>query len=405
MIMICKICNKEVNLSGFGKHLQLAHKTNSKDYYDTYLKKPGEDKCKVCGKLTKFDTLTRGYSKYCCRKCLNKGEDVVAKTRQTMLKKYGVTNPGQMQSVKEKVKNTLIEKYGVINPGQIPAVREKVKNTCLEKYGVANAFQAEDVKDKIKQTCLEKYGVDNPSKSEEVKDKIKHVFKEKYGVENPLQCEEIKNKIKETNLERYGCVSPMQNKNIQEKTKQTCLEKYGGYPMESAEVRLKSQQTCLEKYGKRFIAQTDEMKEKTKKTNLEKYGCENPMQNREVRLKNQKKNIVYDGRHFDSKWELAYYLHLKRNKIEFEYQPNISFKYEYNGKSHYYMPDFKVGNELIEIKGPQFFLEGKMINPFDRNMDGLYEAKHQCMLRNNVKIMTDCSIYIKEMKENEMLDL
>lgn len=171
--MICQICNKEINLSGFGRHLQLAHKTNSKDYYDTYLKKPNDDKCAVCGKITQFDSLKEGYRKYCSRKCLNKGEDINAKARQTMLRKYGVINPGQMQSVKDKVRNTFIEKYGVINPSQIQEVREKVKNTCLERYGVDNAAKAAEVKEKTKETNLEKYGVDNPAKSEEIKEKIK----------------------------------------------------------------------------------------------------------------------------------------------------------------------------------------------------------------------------------------
>lgn len=35
-----------------------------------------------------------------------------------------------------------------------------------------------------------------------------------------------------------------------------------------------------------------------------------------------------------------------------------------------------------------------MICPYDRKSDGLYEAKHQCMLANNIKIITDCSMYL-----------
>lgn len=399
--MICKICNKEINLSGFGRHLQLMHKTNSKDYYDTYLKKPGEDHCKICNKITPFITLTEGYRKYCCRKCLNKGEDVVAKTKQTMLKKYGVINPGQMDSVKSKVRNTLIEKYGVINPGQIPEVREKVKSTCLEKYGVDNVAKVVEVKEKTKETNLKRYGVENPYQADVVKQKIKKVCKEKYGVEYATQSKEVKNKIKETNLEKYGCASPTQNKDIKEKTKQTCLEKYGGYPMESAEIRKKSEQTCLEKYGKRFITQTDKMKEKATETSLKKYGVPHPMQYHDIRIKTQRKNIVYNDIRFDSSWELAYYLHLKRLGIPFEYQPKTTFQYEYNGKTHVYMPDFKVGDGYVEIKGPQFFengdVNGKMINPWDRTQDGWSEAKHQCMLRNNVKIITECKEYMHEL--------
>ena len=47
-----------------------------------------------------------------------------------------------------------------------------------------------------------------------------------------------------------------------------------------------------------------------------------------------------------------------------------------------------------------------MINPYGRKdkpekvkfRDGLFEAKHQCMLKNGVKIITDYSIYIEYVK-------
>lgn len=39
---------------------------------------------------------------------------------------------------------------------------------------------------------------------------------------------------------------------------------------------------------------------------------------------------------FDSKPELAFYIWLKDNGIEFEFHPNISFIYEYAGKRHVY---------------------------------------------------------------------
>lgn len=41
-----------------------------------------------------------------------------------------------------------------------------------------------------------------------------------------------------------------------------------------------------------------------------------------------------------------------------------------------------------------------MINPYDRTEDAKYEAKHQCMIENNVKIITDCSVYIEYVKNN-----
>ena len=39
---------------------------------------------------------------------------------------------------------------------------------------------------------------------------------------------------------------------------------------------------------------------------------------------------------------------------------------------------------LYEVKGDHFFDGDKMICPFDRSKDELFEAKHQCMLHNSV---------------------
>lgn len=66
----------------------------------------------------------------------------------------------------------------------------------------------------------------------------------------------------------------------------------------------------------------------------------------------------------------------------------MKLMYKHDGKEHFYMPDFKVRDELIEIKGDHFFKEdGTMQNPYDHSQDGLYEAKHQCMIKNNVTIL------------------
>lgn len=43
---------------------------------------------------------------------------------------------------------------------------------------------------------------------------------------------------------------------------------------------------------------------------------------------------------------------------------------------------------MIEIKGDHFFRDNDpskdMICPFDRSKDMLFEAKHQCMIENNI---------------------
>ena len=76
--------------------------------------------------------------------------------------------------------------------------------------------------------------------------------------------------------------------------------------------------------------------------------------------------------------------------------------YEYNGKTHFYFPDFEVDGMLYEIKGSQFFNEdGTMCNPYNHDLDGITEAKHQCGLMNNVIFIGEVEIkpimyFIKE---------
>lgn len=66
------------------------------------------------------------------------------------------------------------------------------------------------------------------------------------------------------------------------------------------------------------------------------------------------------------------------------------------------MPDFKVEDQLVELKGSQFLKEdGSWKNPYDKSQDGLFEAKHQCLLKNSVKIIyTDEYMnYVKYVEE------
>ena len=175
--------------------------------------------------------------------------------------------------------------------------------------------------------------------------------------------------------------------------------------MQTEDFKEKSRKSKFQKYGDEYWLNPEKRKETTKK----RFGCENCMQNHEI-FKKTKKRYYYKNITFDSIPEICYYIWLKDNNIEFEYQPDIDFTYEYNNELHHYNPDFKVGVEFIEIKGLHFFenknSNGKMINPYGRKdgpeivkfRDELMEAKHQCMIKNCVKIITDYSYYIKYVK-------
>lgn len=239
----------------------------------------------------------------------------------------------------------------------------------------------EDIFKQKEQTSLIKYGVHNPSQSQLIKDKVKKSFNtdkrknasihrkqkclELYGVEYSFQAESVKRKIRKSVKETTGYECALASPICRNKGKKTKLVKYGDENYFNIE---KFTQTCLKNHGVAY-----------------------PMQNNEIRKKAASK-YIYDNLEFDSAPELAFYIWLKDNKFEFEYQPNQKFEYYVNNKLHFYFPDFKIGSTFYEIKGDQFFknhdINSEMICPWNHQLDYLYEAKHQCMLNNNVKILT-----------------
>lgn len=240
----------------------------------------------------------------------------------------------------------------------------------------------------------------------------------RYGSTTPLQNKEIRNEINKHNLETYGTKHVVDSTYFAEKRIKTCQTNFGvDYPMQSSTVQAKSKKTCKEIYGVEYVLQSDHAKYKGKETSHKLYGTDYPMQSEIVKEKSrstfqnhygvnapaqcpeirrkQQLRYTYNGISFDSIYEIAYYIWLTDHHIVFEYEPNVRFKYEFDKKEHWYMPDFKIDKQYVEIKGDHFFKDdGTMQNPWDHALDDLYEAKHKCMLANDVKI-----IRISEMAE------
>ena len=110
-MIICKICGKECSDRGIGAHVKNQHSMTPIQYYDTYY---GKHKCPICGKDTNFRSIHQGYLEFCSIKCADlersifktknpqKDPQIKQKTRETCIKKYGVSNPYQIDSIKTK---------------------------------------------------------------------------------------------------------------------------------------------------------------------------------------------------------------------------------------------------------------------------------------------------------------
>ena len=241
------------------------------------------------------------------------------------------------------------QKETLNDPIRHKQIVEQRKQTFKQNYG--SEIKQQDLS---RQALLDKYGVSTPFQIPGMRTKIKNTFIQKYGAENPFAAEEVKQKIKQTILQRYGVEFASQNPTIQKKIHETVMTKFGTY------------------------------------VNSQRY--------------------VYDGKSFDSGWELCYYIWLKDKHVDFKYPSEISFEYEVDGKLHHYHPDFIVNENPIEIKGTQFLDENKKLTfPFTNGIsttekthgERISKAKYQCMIENNVKIIsreeiTPCLQYVEQ---------
>ena len=90
------------------------------------------------------------------------------KAKETMIKKYGVTNPRYSKEIQDKMHKNQRDN----NDGKLAWNTNKQKETMINKYGAENPMQVEGIRLKIEDTNLKKYGAANPWQSKEISDKI-----------------------------------------------------------------------------------------------------------------------------------------------------------------------------------------------------------------------------------------
>lgn len=178
--------------------------------------------CEYCGVEIKGK---RAAARFCSRACANRANR--AKADQTIMERYGVSNPSLMDNFSERRRATCLERYGAEHPMHSEEVKERIKQTSIDRYGVTHPSKTQAVKDKKKSTCLERYGVEYPAQAESVQVKMQLTSMERYGVENSSKLESVKRKIKETNLKRYGAEYHQQTEEGMDNIRRSFLDRYG----------------------------------------------------------------------------------------------------------------------------------------------------------------------------------
>ena len=258
-----------------------------------------------------------------------------------------------------------LESYQISTINKPIAGTQKIHFTC-DICGNKDIIQYRHYNGNICEHCKRSKSATELWNKDGYKEYHKKCVKEKTGFDCVFQNKELMRTAWER---KYGpgITGAMQISEFQQKQEKTMEKLYGGYTLASKELREKVDATVESLYGAKNIRNTQYYLElfETFKDNL---------------YKNLKRMYLYDGQYFDSSWELAYYIWLKDNNIVFSYHPKPGITYFSNGKKHTYYPDFIVDNNIIEIKGDQFFdTNGNYITNDDLSM-----SKYKCMIDNHV---------------------
>jgi len=249
------------------------------------------------------------------------------------------------------------------NPSKDPKVKKLIAAKAVARF--ADADQKRDILSKRKQTNIEKYGYASAS-----------------------QNEEVKQRNVRSQLERTGYVG-WQNKELQKEAQKLA---------HSEEAEAKRHETCLEKYGVTHHFQNKEILDKQWASYQDRTGYDHPAHNPSV--KHSIKGYEFEGIHFDSSWELAYYIWLRDNGKGFIYHPPFYLTYlDDEETQHQYQPDFLVEGRFVEIKGDHFFNEKG--EPYNHYAKAFWWNKYNALLEHKVEILKfeEVKQYLRYVKE------
>lgn len=272
---------------------------------------------------------------------------------------------------------------------------EKIEIVCQICGKVFLRPQNSRIKHSLCRSCKMKITYQNDTLRLGAIEKRRKTCLELHNTENVAQVKEFYEKAKKTKIKKYGFAGPFQNEDFQ---------KYCENKAHSTEAMSRKKSTCLEKYGETHHMKNKEISKKLKETYKKETGYGNPMLNPDVKRKIIEKykgigrvpGYEYEDQHFDSSWELSFYIWLKDHDKQFIYHPPFTVEYMSNdNKNHIYCPDFLVEGIFYEIKGTQFFNEKN--EPFNMYTKTFWWEKYELLQKNNIKILKkdDIKPYLK----------
>lgn len=396
-LKFCFLCYKGV--SSIVRHLKKEHTNyNLQNYYDKFFKKETDGYCLNCGKETIFNNGKQQYNIYCSNYCMKHSDVYKQRCSSGVKLVWKLRTAGERKNIGQKILETNKKDPNFINrckENMKNIYKDKTENEIKEIKEKRNISSTLSWKKRTKQDNMEMQRKARITKKNNWNDETYNnreqaveTMKEKYGYDFWMQVPENSKKYSE----RFKNFSNEDWENFKNNISIALLSK-------SKEDKDLWQQHRLKTISDYTTDKIEEIRKKRKQT----WNMKTPQELHEIQRKRAKKikhKYMYKNISFHSFDEMSYYIFIKETTNFNIIRNEMSFylSYEYNGKILSYYPDFVVNNKIIEIKGLQFFENKdptkKMINPYDRNEDGKYEAKYKCMIDNNVEIITDCTKYI-----------
>ena len=281
----CMICKQFAADSGksLSAHVHRVHGKGAQEYYDEHCREDGEGTCKVCGKPTRFISLSNGYRDACSLSCSRKlllSDPVRAsamreKSEATSMERYGTPHAGTSPQALAKARKTNMERRGVEYAAQDPTVQAKRAETCEERYGATTYLQSEVGSAAIRKTNLDKYGREYFFAGEAGKEASRKAYMEKHGVDHNMHDPEFLERWRKEQFAQNDGKYFVQTKEFRKKSKETQFEKYGNWYAATDEGRAAYRRTIMERFGVDEYFRTDEFKEKSASTMAERYGADN----------------------------------------------------------------------------------------------------------------------------------
>ena len=405
-IKFCFLCYKGIN--SLGNHLRWEHNDYSiKKYYDKFLKKETEGHCLNCGKETTFSHSKIRYNTYCCTYCMKHSDVYKQRCAVGVSKVWASRFENERKEISKKALETSKK-----NPNY--EINKKLINVRM--YANKTEDEIKEIKEKRIKSSKETWKNRTKEDNMEMQKKTRKTKKKKYGNETYNNREQAKKTMKDKTGYEYWQQIPENRKLYSDKFKNYTEEEWNTFKENVSQGilnRTEQEKEEWQKHRQETISNyTTKQREEIRKKKQETWNKKSKEEKHEIARKqahNSNHKYFYKGIDFHSFDEMAYYIfniECTSNKI-IRNNNDFYLEYEFEGKLSSYYPDFKVNDKIVEIKGLHFFKNKDpneiMICPYHYKKDTpeiidrrnrKFEAKHQCMLKNNVKIITDTKLYI-----------